>query len=85
MKFIGQAIQVLELFHYHGQLLRAGIKHAIQHALQTSAAVRGERSSCAIATCEARKLFFIAGQLPVMVLKSRKADHFSRRILMSSA
>ena len=33
MKFIGQAIQVLKLFHYHGQLLRAGIKHAIQHAL----------------------------------------------------
>ena len=36
MKFIGQAIQVLKLFHYHCQLFRAGIKHAIQHALQTS-------------------------------------------------
>ncbi len=36
MKFIGQAIQVLKLFHYHCQLFRAGIKHTIQHALQTS-------------------------------------------------
>jgi hypothetical protein len=49
---------VLELFHHHLQLLRAGIKHAIQHALQTSDSGRqGERSSCAIATCEARSSF----------------------------
>ncbi len=56
MQLIGQSIQMLELFHHHLQLLRLGIKNAIQHALQTVpiAAVSGERSSCAIATCEAR-------------------------------
>jgi hypothetical protein len=29
MELIGQAIEVLELFHHHAQLLRAGIKHAV--------------------------------------------------------
>jgi hypothetical protein len=48
---------VLELFHHHLQLLRAGIKHAIQHALQTANAPSGGASSCAIATCEARSSF----------------------------
>ena len=29
VKLIGEAVEVLELFHHHAQLRRAGIKHAV--------------------------------------------------------
>lgn len=83
MQLIGQSIQMLELFHHHLQLLRLGIKNAIQHALQT-ANRRRQRGAKLMRHRNMRgaEFFIIAGQLAGHFVKvGSKADHFRWRVL----
>ncbi len=83
MKLIGQAIEMLKLFHHHSQLHRAGIKHTVQHALQTTNGGRQGRAQLVRhRDVRGAELFFIAGELPRHGVKVVcKADHFRWRIL----
>ena len=83
MQLIRQPIQMLELFHHHLQLLRLGIKNAIQHALQT-ANRRRQRGAKLMRHRHMRgaEFFIVAGQLAGHFVKvGGKADHFRRRVL----